>query len=659
MSQFQPHPGRLPGAISSPVQPHVRNSLLSLPTHHQFSSSILQPNTSRPLRSIWTKQLPAATVRPHKYYADCQGLASINHCLSPETHDDHNDHSVPCRSFRRSDDYNMTTDTTDDAVMAANQTPTFRGLPFDVHFEVAKHLGYADVLNLRKTCRYFHDQINPRACLPASVQRQFVMKCDQFRHNGNLWACHHCYRLLPIDAFGNRMRKKKSGKSGERLTSSGNRFCWECGQKHKLYDHLVAVRKGSVTYYLCHQCGIYRTHSTRCERVFITEEGEDGGEATMKKVTVCWGNTLVPTQRLAPIEQHAEQVLKRVVRFLDYGDVLHLAQTSRQMRDLQPTNWVPLHERFRFVHQRVLADHERNPTRNTAADKFGCYACFRIRPAAKFTRNQLFLSQSHPETFWKRRCNTCVTRLYLVPNGQELRRWRERRLCGTCNLLRMKGPCQGCRDMFARGELDTLPVEEVLAQTDMLDFTDSMAGLWPAVVGFDILDAKPSVRTAKGKAPARTRVLATARTRTPVAAQSQAPARTQVQNTVQPEVKVQVQVEVQAQAQAQESQAQSSVEAQDLDQPQAQTESETQSHAAEGSEDEETLRLQKFHRRFWHGEMTTAERSLYARIEARIHNRWQSRNSGAAHAGGLHRVTHFFRRCECLAHRNQHAGPSA
>jgi hypothetical protein len=443
----------------------------------------------------------------------------------------------------------------------------FPELPFDIHFEVASHLDYRTVMALTETSRYFHNHIDPRKCLPEDQQEEFLGIADQRKHNVAVWACFTCYRMLPIDAFGDRMRKLKTGTHGAQLTRNRTRFCVECAIKHKLYDHLVPTRKGKLLYYLCHQCGRFQTKSNKCQQVFIPEDGE------MKKVTVCWDGPAAPRE-LTPFEALPTNIHKKLARYLGYSDILRLSQVSRHMLEsVKPAASVPLHERFFFVRQKWLADVQSLwPNQAMSVyDTLPCYACFRIRPKNRFTERQLLNSGTHNrENYWKRRCNACISRLYRTPDNADLREFRLRRMCGTCGLLRYKNrPCEGCLDMVAKGELKAVPPEEHPAM-DYTQFLGGVTELFPETVEDDAM-SEETVRPPRSSTPVS---------------------------------------------------------------------------------DDEYERLEKLQRRFWRGELTTAERSLYARIESRIHNRWERQE------GAMGRVGSFFRRCQCLAHRAFTSAPT-
>ena len=233
--------------------------------------------------------------------------------------------------------------------------------------------------------RYFYANIDPGKCVSAEEQKTLVMRADTYGHDTALWACHRCFCMLPITAFSDRMRKVKHGNHGRSLTNNGKRACVECAVKHRLYDHLIPVKKAKVMYYLCHQCRRFQTKSKRCTQELITGENSVVAQVTVRSVV---GDLEVGHKTLAPLEALPRKVINRLARYLSYGDAKSLAQVSHHIMDIsQPAASVPLHERFRFVRNRW-----REATRgiqgtgnNGLYPVLACYNCFRVKRKEKFS----------------------------------------------------------------------------------------------------------------------------------------------------------------------------------------------------------------------------------------------------------------------------------
>jgi hypothetical protein len=355
----------------------------------------------------------------------------------------------------------------------------YQDLPFDIQFEVAQHLGYLDVLRLAATSRYFHVNLHPDIVLTTQARIEFLKSRDKVAKNRERWACFTCYRMLPKEGFGNRMRAAKSGSRGERLTDEAARFCLDCARKDLQYDHLCGFRYGKVMYYFCHKCRRYQTKSTKCEKIL---ENVDGNMVTR---TICWQEGVVDmTNATAFLNRLPEHILKQVVTHLDYRDAIYLAQANRKMAAVvQPVPWVPIHRRYQFVQKKWKEATGNMDSNEPIADflMLPCFACFRVKDKAnRFTSTQLRFADSEPASRWKLRCKGCVQRLYHTPNNSAVREFRLQIMCQTCNVLRKKRePCRGCEGLFERGEIDRIPTPEDMwniVNTD--DFLDGIENLW-------------------------------------------------------------------------------------------------------------------------------------------------------------------------------------
>ncbi|KAM0205267.1 hypothetical protein ACHAPQ_006008 [Fusarium lateritium] len=324
------------------------------------------------------------------------------------------------------------------------QAITFQGLPFDIHIEVAQYLNYRDFLALKATNRYFHAVLNPMSILGLQqIIDSVIDRDDYLRKIGHeLFGCSNCFKFLP---------KKKFGKQ-DRFYSIRDSFrsCMDCTAALKPRRHLGSIRSldSRLRYYLCHNCGQCRTKSEKCGGKRI--EPEFKKEAVAEALSLC----TQPRRQRQSLEKLPAQILKKVTTFLGFLDVLHLAQVSRELNDVvKPNQWVALHTRYRFVHDKWTED-----VQNVVwldIKMVPCYMCCQILPKDKFTPKQLELCNEKPETAWKMRCKSCV---WLVGrSAMSIKRieHRRRQMCETCGCIKhARKTCGGCLELYVQGSID-------------------------------------------------------------------------------------------------------------------------------------------------------------------------------------------------------------
>ncbi|KAL0934152.1 uncharacterized protein CTRU02_210951 [Colletotrichum truncatum] len=365
-----------------------------------------------------------------------------------------------------------TADTMDVSVKTEGRC-SFEELPFDVHRLIASHLQYRDVLKMSSTNTFFHKNLNPKTLLPRATRSKFLAEADFYRVNRHHWACFGCHKFLPKDSFGDRMRKDKRDKRGQKMSRLGLRRCWTCAINERLYTHLQPVKKQNIMYFLCHKCGRMQPESQRCmEAGSSPQTGElqnntsSINAAPVKAsleaksfhdtflTTVCFdetAETVAATKGFtyqAPFERLPQDILENIVQYTELIDAIHLRQVNRILRRMIKTRWVPLHKRFEFLKQWEpvvnWTEDEHNPRLNERPN-LPCYACFVVKSYNKFPGLQHKLFEKYPETFWKRRCEACVDFLHRKSAAEALREFNLRTLCQTCHHLKHTGEaCQGC-----------------------------------------------------------------------------------------------------------------------------------------------------------------------------------------------------------------------
>lgn len=328
--------------------------------------------------------------------------------------------------------------------MMYQQAATFQGLPFDIHFEMAKYLNYQDFLNLMSTNRYFYTVLDPKIILGLEQIADFVIERDDYlRKIGHeLFGCTNCYKFLP---------KKKFGKQDcfYSITYSF-RSCLDCTAALKPRRHLDSVSSAdsNLRYYFCHNCGKCRTKSERCSGKRI--EWDSKKEEVAEALSLC----AQPQRQQQSIEKLPAKILKKVSSFLGFLDVLRLAQVSRELNDVvRPNQYVPLHTRYRFVHDKWTKDVQ-NVTWSYIK-MIPCYICCQILPKDKFTPKQIELCSEHPETAWKMRCQACVWLMGRSAISTKRIEHRRREMCETCGCIKYaRTTCGGCMELYVGGSID-------------------------------------------------------------------------------------------------------------------------------------------------------------------------------------------------------------
>ncbi|KAH6982028.1 hypothetical protein BKA56DRAFT_672805 [Ilyonectria sp. MPI-CAGE-AT-0026] len=349
----------------------------------------------------------------------------------------------------------------------------FEGLPFDIHFEVVRHLDFMSALNMASTNRFFHRILNLPAILPNSELVEFIRERGMAGQNRaeNLFACYQCYRLRPREKFSKKATADRLHHR-HKLTEEGRRYCFDCSAKNRFYDHLRPISNGKLRYYFCHNCGQYRTRSGMCHG---PRRGIDQGDGEM--LAWCQPKPATPEGGLEMLPAH---ILKNIVSYLGYDDALHLAMVSHTLRDtVPPIKWVALHTRFRFLRDRWTADTV--DVDIGAMKTFPCYMCCRIQPKDKFTPTQLRMAETYPQTSWKMRCQACVQRMYISERNLMRIEYNRRRMCEICKCLRRgRETCGGCLELYVKGAIDqrTMYPEGLGRKRDYGDHLNRLDGLF-------------------------------------------------------------------------------------------------------------------------------------------------------------------------------------
>lgn len=305
-------------------------------------------------------------------------------------------------------------------------------------------MSYTGILRLAATNRHFHKTLNPKTILGPEQALEFVTERDgHLRKIGHeLFACSTCLRMLPKRKFINTQMFYD--------ISWGARFCLDCTAASKSQRHLKSATSadGKLRYYFCHNCGQYRTASEKCRGERI--------ESDTKKYKIAEALSLCtqPRRQRQGVENLPAHILAKVSSFLDFIDVLHLAQVSRELNDVvKPNQWVPLHMRYRHVRDKWTRD-----VQNTEFDKiisFPCYICCRIYPKRKFTEKHITMAEENPETVWKMRCQQCVWRMGRSSMSVVRIEQRRREMCDACGCIKhARKRCGGCLELYIQGLID-------------------------------------------------------------------------------------------------------------------------------------------------------------------------------------------------------------
>jgi hypothetical protein len=329
--------------------------------------------------------------------------------------------------------------------MDPNNPLRFQNLPFDIHFEVAKQLDYPGIVSLASTNRFFHQILDPIAILSRSEVADFCENQDRhFREIGKeLFACYKCFRFFPKKKFG---RPAWFGRDAWQ-----NRFCLDCSGKLKHYKHGKGIWNGTrdIKYYFCHNCCRYQTKSTKCQGNLLDESS--GADEVAEALVLC---TKSPRRECQGLETLPTHIMFNIASFLDFHDVLRLAQASYNLNDVvKPNSWVSLPTRYRFVRDKWAKDVADLEFSNI--ENFPCYMCFRIRPKAKFPWKQLEMAEKEPGTAWKMRCQRCVAMMGCSNKSLTRIEHRRREMCDVCKCIKhTRQPCGGCMELYVQGTLD-------------------------------------------------------------------------------------------------------------------------------------------------------------------------------------------------------------
>ncbi|KAJ4254372.1 hypothetical protein NW762_009967 [Fusarium torreyae] len=329
--------------------------------------------------------------------------------------------------------------------MDQHSTVTFQQLPFDIHFEVAKHLDYRGILRFASTNRYFHKNLNnPKAILGTSGAKNFIIDRDyHLRKIGHdLFACTNCLQLLPKGKF---VRACKFHD-----IRGLDRFCLDCAAVLKLQPHLQSVTNADrkLEYYFCHNCGQCRTKSERCHGKKLDDDS--GEDEVSEALSLC----AKPRRQRQGFETFPTHILAKISSFLGFSDILHLRQASRLLNDIvKPNQWTPLQTRYRFVRDKWIKDIQ--DLDRDMIEKFPCYMCCQIRSKEKFSEKQLTMAENQPETAWKMRCKSCVWRMGRGPMSVTRIEHRRREMCQTCWCIKYaRKTCGGCLELYIQGVID-------------------------------------------------------------------------------------------------------------------------------------------------------------------------------------------------------------
>ncbi|KAK1488899.1 hypothetical protein CTAM01_11380 [Colletotrichum tamarilloi] len=174
----------------------------------------------------------------------------------------------------------------------------FQNLPFDIHYQIAFYLEYADILKLSATNHFLHDHLNVQTLIPKHQRNQYLYKTERYGYRygrrgfGGRWPCYECGRILERKCFGDRMRRYEKSWFRKSLMM---RRCWDCAVRERWYGHLQPTKKGGEVFYLCWRCGELwnKMEEERCRKVDVWIKVDDvHGEkdpGRKCKVTVCNG----------------------------------------------------------------------------------------------------------------------------------------------------------------------------------------------------------------------------------------------------------------------------------------------------------------------------------------------------------------------------------
>ncbi|KAK5653783.1 hypothetical protein OQA88_7941 [Cercophora sp. LCS_1] len=357
---------------------------------------------------------------------------------------------------------------------------SFESLPFDILHNVLFSLDYATVHTLALTNSRLHASIIPDELCTRDSKIDFYLEVEQFDQHKDHLACLQCFRFLHRTAFADKHRKGRRGK-GSFDRRKRERFCWECCRAKQLVPHLRdGLKKDGKVWYLCHQCGEWKTNETRC-------------------VEMPWGGTFCVPQEQAVkpsrLERLPGSVMKQVLGELGYQDRIRLAATGQGMRRVigDPSKWGSVLEMFEFMLSR------KGRLSRGWRSYYACYGCWKWKRSDKFSAKQRELTNWTGEGglfCHRRRCNFCLEKFY--GSGREteegkaaLARWRTQTVCGRCRKMKiveegMEGyeVCEGCERnrlrALAREEsvLWKVSREKVVGETNMLQVDEDVVAVF-------------------------------------------------------------------------------------------------------------------------------------------------------------------------------------
>ncbi|KAK4033783.1 hypothetical protein C8A01DRAFT_19319, partial [Parachaetomium inaequale] len=307
---------------------------------------------------------------------------------------------------------------------------TLETLPLDILFHLATYLPYPTLLFLSCTSRPLHAALNPDALRPRTEKIAHYLLAERHfpQHAGRL-ACLVCFQFKTPAQFGDSKRRGPAGRCGGSAVKRGERFCWDCGVRGRLYIHLRGVLKGGVRYYPCHRCGEARVESQRCLREVCVLGGMEGIGGDSR------------------VENLPRGVVERVCGLVGYGDLIKLKMVSRYFRGVvDPVRQCrDVYGMWEFVMEKILR--RGVPLGRWDAPRV-CFGCFRPRKRVQFSENQYHLSRTYNHgEYWRRRCWECLRRFYhpQLADTEARERFHRQVMCGTCRCLRFADEdCWGC-----------------------------------------------------------------------------------------------------------------------------------------------------------------------------------------------------------------------
>ncbi|KAK4460750.1 hypothetical protein QBC42DRAFT_347770 [Cladorrhinum samala] len=374
-------------------------------------------------------------------------------------------------------------------------------LPLDILFHLTTHhLDFQTAFSLSFTTRALHASLDPRTLCSSETITSFYLQAERYPQNirAARLTCFRCLELLPLDRFADSQRRGPRGRNGHDARRRSSRFCFDCAAKHKLYAHLRGVKRGGLTWYLCHLCGRWKQKdaadddddddnvngsktlgSSRCcwprsagdGKPIPRAKGRGAQKVLMRETKCCGGDADGPPNVTAasrqlqeigpPLGRLPDAILQKILGFCGYGDLVSLKKTSRFFRKrVEPVRdcrsvysmfcWVmEIWKTGRGTYSRLGRPDWRRP----------CFGCFRRREDEQFSRAQwTWVCNVKNENFWRARCWECLRRFH-CPLGtgdkDALARFRRQEMCIWCGCLKWadEDGCEGClvnKDMVAR-----------------------------------------------------------------------------------------------------------------------------------------------------------------------------------------------------------------